>query len=118
MVSPTDLFAFQCNSGKRKKPFLIDQRHVIVLQPIGEFTKDELAVLGQLRAFTSAYFQLPVRVPKSVPLPNLAFRQRGSGSLAWTELVQVTPSLTDPQDLTRVVDAMTQGTADWLALRA
>jgi hypothetical protein len=46
------------------------QRHVIVLQPIGDFTRDELAVLGQLRAFTSAYFQLPVRVAKLFAAPT------------------------------------------------
>jgi archaemetzincin len=64
---------------------LTEQRHVIVLQPIGEFTRDELALLNQLRAFTSAYFQLPARVAKPVPLPDHGFRQRHSGSLAWTQ---------------------------------
>ena len=61
------------------------QRHVIVLQPIGDFTRDELAVLGQLRAFTSAYFQLPVRVAKPVPLPDHGYRQRRTDKLSWTQ---------------------------------
>jgi len=64
---------------------LTNQRHVIVLQPIGEFSKDELAVLSQLQAFTSAYFQLPTRVAKPVPLPDHGFRQRRSGGPAWTQ---------------------------------
>jgi archaemetzincin len=64
---------------------LTDQRHVIVLQPIGDFTKEELAVLTQLREFTSAYFQLPARVSKRVPLPSHGSRQRRSGSLDWTQ---------------------------------
>jgi archaemetzincin len=69
---------------------LTDKRHVIVLQPIGEFTAEERAVLEKLREFTSAYFQLPARVTKPVPLPDHGFRQRRADSLAWTQYSTLT----------------------------
>jgi archaemetzincin len=61
------------------------KRTVIVLQPIGPFTADELAVLDKLREYTSAFFQLDVRVEKPVPLPERGQRQRRVGGLAWTQ---------------------------------
>jgi archaemetzincin len=64
---------------------LTSQRTVIVLQPIGRFSADELAVLERLREFASAYFQLRVRVEKAVPLPDHGKRERGVGSMAWTQ---------------------------------
>jgi archaemetzincin len=56
-------------------------RRVIVLQPLGHFERDELAVLESLRQFTSAYFQLPVRIQRPLPLPEHGARQRRMGML-------------------------------------
>jgi archaemetzincin len=64
---------------------VVGKRRIIVLQPIGGFTKDELAVLEKLREFTSAYFQLRVRVEKPIPLPDHGSRPRGVGTRAWTQ---------------------------------
>jgi archaemetzincin len=64
---------------------LTGKRTTIVLQPIGPFSKDELAVLEKLREFTSAFFQLRVRVEKPVPLPDHGKRSRSSGMLKWTQ---------------------------------
>lgn len=58
---------------------LTARRTVIVLQPIGPFTKGELAVLGRLREFAGAFFQLPVRVEKPIPLPDQGKRTRLMG---------------------------------------
>jgi archaemetzincin len=69
---------------------LTDKRHVIVLQPIGEFTAEERTVLEKLGEFTSAYFQLPARVATPVPLPDDGFRPRRAGSLAWTQYSTLT----------------------------
>jgi archaemetzincin len=108
---PTDPFAFDADLfEKKRKPKGFDwlaslhetgqtfpayvaqvpkgltaQRHVIVLQPVGDFTRDDLAVLDKLRAFTSAFFQLPVRVARHVPLPNRGYRQRRTDDLSWTQ---------------------------------
>jgi archaemetzincin len=60
-------------------------RHTIVLQPIGSFSKQELAVMEELREFAAAFFQLRVRVEKPVPLPDQGKRNRGMGKLAWTQ---------------------------------
>jgi archaemetzincin len=64
---------------------LTRQRRVIVLQPVGEFSRDELAFLGKLRDFATAYFQLPVRIQRPVPLPDHGQRTRGFGSRKWTQ---------------------------------
>lgn len=64
---------------------LTAKRTVIVLQPIGPFSRDEVEVLGRLAEFTSAYFQLRVRVEKAVPLPDDGKRKRTMGPLAWTQ---------------------------------
>jgi len=60
-------------------------RHTIVLQPIGSFGKEGLAVMEKLREFAAAFFQLRVRVATPVPLPDHGKRQRGMGRLAWTQ---------------------------------
>jgi archaemetzincin len=64
---------------------LTSKRNVIVLQPIGPFSPDELAVLETLREFASAFFQLRVRVEKPVPMPDHGKRARTSGTMAWTQ---------------------------------
>lgn len=64
---------------------LTDKRTVIVLQPIGPFRSDELALLEKLRVFTSAFFQLRVRVEKPVPLPDRGKRLRRLGDPAFTQ---------------------------------
>jgi archaemetzincin len=64
---------------------LTARRQVIVLQPIGGFTQDELAVFEQLREFTSAFFQLRVRIEKPIALPDHGTRDRRTGALAWTQ---------------------------------
>jgi archaemetzincin len=61
------------------------RRSVIVLQPIGPFSREELAALDQLKDFTSAFFQLRVRVEKPVPLPQRGMRSRQMGELIWTQ---------------------------------
>lgn len=64
---------------------LTGRRNIIVLQPIGPFGKDELSVLDKLREFTSAFFQLRVRIEKPVPLPDHGKRSRSMGNLKWTQ---------------------------------
>jgi archaemetzincin len=64
---------------------LTARRTVIVLQPIGPFTKDERAVLDKLREFASAFFQLRVRVEKPIPLPDQGKRTRLRGLTPWTQ---------------------------------
>jgi len=64
---------------------LTDKRSVIVLQPIGPFNQEELAVLEKLREFTSAFFQLRVRVEKPVALPDHGKRLRRLGDPAYTQ---------------------------------
>jgi len=66
------------------------RRRVIVLQPLGHFDRDELAVLERLRQFTSVYFQLPVRVQRPLPLPDHRTRPRRMGMLEWTQHHTVT----------------------------
>jgi archaemetzincin len=52
------------------------QRKVIVLQPIGPFTTRENSLLEDLRKFCDAFFQLPVRLEKPLPLPVAEVKTR------------------------------------------
>lgn len=69
----------------RQPKGLTDKRNVIVLQPIGSFSREQLAVLEKLRAYTAAFFQLRVRVEKPVPLPDHGSRPRRLGDPAYTQ---------------------------------
>ena len=69
---------------------LTSKRNTIVLQPIGPFDTAELAALDELREFTGAFFQLRVRVENPVPLPDHGKRQRGIGTLQWSQYLTAT----------------------------
>jgi archaemetzincin len=45
------------------------ERRTIVLQPIGPFDARQTRLLGDLKEFCAAFFQLPVRLEKPLPLP-------------------------------------------------
>jgi len=64
---------------------LTDKRNTIVLQPIGQFSREESEVLEKLREFTSAFFQLRTRVEKPVPLPDRGQRKRNVGTMQWSQ---------------------------------
>lgn len=52
------------------------ERRVIVLQPIGPFTNSQRELLKDLREFCGAFFQLPVRLEKPMPLPTTGVATR------------------------------------------
>lgn len=47
-------------------------RRTLVLQPIGPFTPDQEKLLEQLKEYGEAFFQLPVRIEKPLPLESIA----------------------------------------------
>lgn len=49
-------------------------RDVLVLQPIGPFTPEEMELLETLRDYLAAFFQLRTRLAEPLPLPNLGMR--------------------------------------------
>jgi archaemetzincin len=44
------------------------QRHTLVLQPIGPMSGEQRALLSTLKEYCEAFFQLPVRIEKPLPL--------------------------------------------------
>jgi archaemetzincin len=49
-------------------------RDVLVLQPIGPFTPEEVELVAALRDYLAAFFQLRTRLAEPLPLPNLGMR--------------------------------------------
>ena len=59
-----------------------EQRHVIYVQPLGNFRPAERKIVEQAAEFLGVYFQLPVKVHKGLPLsviPRKAWRKRAPG---------------------------------------
>ncbi len=52
------------------------ERRVIVLQPLGAFTKSEMRELARLAEYTEAFFYQPVRIAASAALPRKGQRNR------------------------------------------
>jgi archaemetzincin len=84
-------------------PRVTTERRVLVMQPLGEFTEDEGALMRTAARFASLYFQLPVRIAGPAPLPpkdrrTIRFLGRSVTQYRtrWIFLGQLLPRL--PQD--------------------
>jgi archaemetzincin len=67
-----------------------ETRKIIVLQPLGPFTREERASLETLAEFTRIFFQRQVRIEKPRALPERGQRQNGYGRS------KITQYLVDP----------------------
>jgi archaemetzincin len=61
------------------------ERGTIVLQPLGEFRASERELLETLRVALAIFFQLPVELRASLPLPDKGKRMRSDGGKRWTQ---------------------------------
>jgi archaemetzincin len=61
------------------------ERRVIVLQPLGTFSREDDALVETLRAYLEAFFQLETRVAPVMALPALGKRARGEGRDAFVQ---------------------------------
>jgi len=61
------------------------ERRTIVLQPLGDFTKEQRAVLATLQHATTLYFGLPVEIAKTAPLPTRGRRVRPRDGGHWAQ---------------------------------
>lgn len=52
------------------------QRNVIALQPLGDFDAADMALLDEISEAVAAFFQIEVRLSRTVPLPRDGFRVR------------------------------------------
>ncbi len=52
------------------KSLLNSSRRMIVLQPLGVFSDEQHLLLGSLKEYAQAYFQIPTRIAKSMELPD------------------------------------------------
>jgi len=64
---------------KSNPPRARGDRKILVLQPLGPFTREEKAVVKKAAAFARLYFQCPVRINRPAPLPPRGRRTRRSG---------------------------------------
>ena len=56
--------------AKDSKSQLNSRRRMIVLQPLGVFSDEQRLLLGSLKEYTQAYFQIPTRIAKAMKLPD------------------------------------------------
>jgi hypothetical protein len=56
--------------AKDSKSLLNSRRRMIVLQPLGVFSDEQRLLLGSLKEYAQAYFQIPTRIAKSMELPD------------------------------------------------
>ncbi len=56
--------------AKDSKSLVTTKRRAIVLQPLGDFSDDQNALLVALQEYAQAYFQMTTRIAKPMNLPN------------------------------------------------
>ncbi len=56
--------------SKDSRALLNMRQHTIVLQPLGEFSDEQQVLLGTLKDYSQAYFQIPTRIAKPIDLPD------------------------------------------------
>jgi archaemetzincin len=61
------------------------ERHVIVLQPLGAFTAQDLKDLKRLATYTEAFFYQPVRIAPVASLPRKGQRTRQERGKQWVQ---------------------------------
>lgn len=64
---------------------LTKTRRTLVIQPLGEFSKRERALLRTSMAFARAFFQCVVRTESPAPLPPKDMRERSEGGRTWKQ---------------------------------
>lgn len=70
-----------------RRPVSTDgQRRVIVIQPLGKFSKDERNLLGTLREYMASFFAIPAVVAPEKPLPKRGIRTRSDGGKTWQQM--------------------------------
>jgi archaemetzincin len=61
------------------------ERRVIVLQPLGAFTRSEMHEFARLAQYTEAFFCQPVRIAAPAALPRKGQRSREDGAKRWVQ---------------------------------
>ena len=90
------------------------RRRTLVIQPLGPFTPEDLALVQKAADFARIYFQCPVRINETAPLPRKGRRERSiPGGRTWTQyqtrwifLGQLFPRL--PEDALAFLGVTTQ----------
>jgi archaemetzincin len=61
---------------KTAPPLPTGDRRTLVIQPIGDFSPEQKKLVGQLREYAEAFFQVPARVAPAIDLPSNSEWQR------------------------------------------